>query len=76
MVVHAGLPLCLSLSPVSTTGAVCLFSVMNPVSKDGGEASESSSVVGTGCSIGGDVGSSEQDTSAKGSAPSSPPVRL
>ncbi|CAM9623025.1 unnamed protein product [Pylaiella littoralis] len=36
---------------------------------DGGEASESSSVVG----MGGDNGSSEQDISAKGSAPSSPP---
>lgn len=44
--------------------------------KDGGEASESSSVVGTGCSVGGDVGSSEQDISAKGSAPSSPPQVL
>ncbi|CAM9234494.1 unnamed protein product, partial [Hapterophycus canaliculatus] len=43
--------------------------------EDGGEASESSSVVGTGCSVGGDMGSSEQDASAKGSAPSSPPVR-
>eukprot|EP00903_Cladosiphon_okamuranus_P019652 g18069.t1 len=39
--------------------------------EDGGEASESSSVVGAGASV--DMGSSEQDASAKGSAPSSPP---
>ncbi|CAM9578912.1 unnamed protein product, partial [Ectocarpus fasciculatus] len=41
--------------------------------EDGGEASESSSVVGTGCSVGGDMGSSEHEASTKGSAPSSPP---
>ncbi|CAM9888099.1 unnamed protein product, partial [Ectocarpus sp. 12 AP-2014] len=40
--------------------------------EDGGEASESSSVVGTGCSVGGDM-ASEHEASTKGSDPSSPP---
>lgn len=44
-----------------------------PFSQDGGDASESSSVVGMGSSVGGDMGSYELDASLKGSAPSSPP---